>query len=57
MPWWTFRLFIYLDYCKKCCSEHECPDTFLNQCFHLLCINTQKLIMSILKLLLKDIYK
>lgn len=29
---WTFKLLPHLDYCEKCCNEHECANTSLRAC-------------------------
>lgn len=31
---WAFGLFLLLDYCEKCCYEHEYTSIYLNLCFH-----------------------
>ena len=31
---WAFGLFLLLDYCEKCCYEHEYKSIYLSLCFH-----------------------
>lgn len=38
----TFRIFLYLDYCEWCCSEHKNANIFCRFWFYCIWIHTQK---------------